>query len=186
MSGADLPESELHAARLDGEVFAVGECFGVVDDAASIRLRGASLAAVLPPRLIAEGRTAAWVHGAVDTLASPLELCVSVTARYRCLGRPGMSVREVVLDDGDTQVLGGMTVTTPLRTALDLVRCVEVFAEPEVLTVLALADGGGFHASHLVARLTDRRNLPNKSRALMRVRSAFGATGHPDHPALTR
>lgn len=175
LSTTDLPEPELRAARLDGELFAVGECFGVVGDADSAHLRGASLAAVLPARLIAEGRTAAWVHGAIGELGVPLELCVDSTARYRWMGKRGISVREVILDDGDTRSFGGMIVTTPLRTAIDLTRCVAVFAERELRMLRALAEIGCFGPEHLGAALAERRHLPNKARALARVRVAFGS-----------
>lgn len=174
LSTTDLPETELRAARLDGELFAVGECFGVVGDVDSPQLRGAALAAVLPPRLIAEGRTAAWVHGATANLGAPLELCADSTARYRWMGRRGVSVREVILDDGDTRSLGGMVVTTPLRTAIDLARCVTVFAEQDVQMLRALAEIGCFGAEQLGAALARRHHLPNKARALARVKVAFG------------
>jgi len=168
LSQRDLPEAELHAAKLDGELFAVDDCFAPVDEVDHVRLRAASLRAVLPPRLIAEQRTAAWVLGALRRTPSPHEVCAESSARYRSAG---MVVREVLLHEGDTVVIGGLRVTTPFRTALDLVRFADDFDTADGGTVLSLAELGRFPLDALLDHLDARRHLPQKLRARERLRA---------------
>lgn len=177
LSQSDLPLAELHAARLDGELFAIDECFGPVDVAEQSALRAASLAALLPPRLIAEQRTAAWVLGAMLDPPARHQLCVDTRARYRCADAPRFSVREVVLDDGETVVIGGLRLTTPLRTALDLARFCDPFGDDEAAIVAALGAAGQFGPDEAFADLTRRRHLPGKVRAAARLRAALPPTG---------
>lgn len=173
LSRLDLPEAELHAARLDGELFAVDECFAPVDEIAESHGRGRALAMLLPPRLIAEQRTAAWVLGAQHDAPVQHELCADSAARYRCLGLPRLTVREVVLDDGDTLLRGGIRVTTPLRTAIDLARISEDFGEAEKAIVVRLSTIGGFVLADALAYLDRRRGLPRKVRAAERLTGAL-------------
>lgn len=173
LSRSDLPEAELHAARLDGELFAVDECFSPIDLAPQASLRGASLAAILPVRLIAEQRTAAWVFGALLDPPAQHQLCANTAARYRFAGAARFTVREVVLDEADTTVLGGMRVTTALRTAIDLARFCERFGEAESRIVAGLQAAGGFTLHDAIAGLERRRHLPGKVRAARRLRTAL-------------
>jgi hypothetical protein len=167
LSRSDLPEAELHAAKLDGELFAVDECFALVDEVDHVRLRAAALRAVLPPRLIAEQRTAAWVLGAIRRIPTPHELCAESSARYR---PAGLVVREVLLHEGDTVVIGGLRLTTPFRTALDLARFADEFDAADRETVLRLAEIGRFEVAALLGHLESRRHLPQKLRAGDRLR----------------
>jgi len=173
LSRFDLPEAELHAARLDGELFAIDECFGPIDLAPQASLRAASLAAILPARLIAEQRTAAWVLGALLDPPVQHQLCADTAARYRFAGAARFTVREVVLEPDDTSVLAGLRVTTPLRTAIDLARFCEEFGEHEADIVAELARTGGFELPGAIAGLERRRHLPGKVRAAQRLRAAL-------------
>lgn len=173
LSRFDLPEAELHAARLDGELFAIDECFGPVDLAPQASLRAASLAAILPSRLIAEQRTAAWVLGALLDPPAQHQLCADSGARYRFAGAARFRVREVVLDADDVTMIGGLRVTTPLRTAIDLARFCAEFGEAEAAIVAGLARIGGFDLPDATAGLERRRHLPGKVRAAQRLRAAL-------------
>lgn len=177
LSRRDLPLAELHAARLDGELFAIDDCFGPVDVAEQAELRAASLSAVLPPRLIAEQRSAAWVLGSLLAPPARHQLCVDTRARYRCAAAPRFAVREVVLEDGETVVIGGLRVTTPLRTALDLARFCDPFGDDEARIVAALGAAGRFGADEAVADLGRRRHLSGKVRAAGRLRAALAPAG---------
>ena len=169
----DLPEAELHAARLDGELFAIDECFAPVDEIEVSHSRGSSLAAILPPRLIAEQRTAAWVLGALNDPPRQHQLCADSAARYRCLGRPRLIVREVILDETDVITRGGTRVTTALRTVLDIARFSVDFGSPENALVRDLARIGRFSRSDALADLERRRRLPGKARASKRLEAAL-------------
>jgi len=173
LSRFDLPQAELHAARLDGELFAIDECFAPIDLAPHASLRAAALAAIVPARLIAEQRTAAWVLGALLDPPAQHQLCADTAARYRFAGAARCTVREVVLDSDDTAVLGRLRVTTPLRTAIDLARFCVKFDAAEEDIVAGLAQIGGFDLRGAIAGLERRRHLPGKVRAAQRLRAAL-------------
>ena len=185
LSRFDLPEAELHAARLDGELFAIDECFGPIDLAPQASARAASLAAILPARLIAEQRTAAWVLGALLDPPAQHQLCADTAARYRFAGSARFTVREVVIDPTETVVVEGLRVTTALRTAIDLARFCPEFGAAEEDIVAGLARIGGFGLPGAIAGLERRRHLPGKVRAARRLQAALPpASG--GQPALTR
>lgn len=161
------------AARLDGELVSIGLCFGSVDEVVAPAHRGSSLAAVLPSRLIAERMTAAWVLGAVSEQPTTHQLCADAAARYRLVGRPDLVVREVAMDESDVEVHGGMRVTTPFRTAIDLARIGDETLDTELGAVRMLAGIGGFALDHALDQLDRRRHLPNKARAVARLTEAL-------------
>jgi hypothetical protein len=90
----------------------------------TVQTRAAALAIILPPFAVVCDRTAAWLHG-VDVLTyrelgtpPPLDL---VSIRDLTPSRlKGVNGGERDLDPLDITVIGGIRVTTPLRTALDL------------------------------------------------------------------
>lgn len=172
---ADLPAAELHAARLDGELFPLAEGFASIAGLDGPGLRAAAAAVGRSERLIADRRTAAWVWGVTARPPRPLEFCVDIRARTRPPRDPLVSVREVVLDEEDVMRFpGGGAVTTPLRTAVDLARtdgddggCAELLrglGAFEAVTVAAAA-----------ALMDRRRNLSGKRAALAVLRAALGS-----------
>ncbi|QZY30667.1 type IV toxin-antitoxin system AbiEi family antitoxin domain-containing protein [Nocardioides coralli] len=91
----------------------------------SIELRAEALAAVVPPFAVVTDRTAAWLH-MVDVLPAsavhempPVEIYSRARSRVR---RPSVTSGERRMRDEDVMVIGGVLVTTKLRTALDLGR----------------------------------------------------------------
>ncbi|MES2170071.1 MAG: type IV toxin-antitoxin system AbiEi family antitoxin [Actinomycetota bacterium] len=168
LSTHDLPSAELQAARLDGELFAIDECFSPIDEIEQRRHRAASLAAIVPDRLIAEQHSAAWVHGALLHAPARHEFCADTRARVRPAGAR-FALREVVIDDSDLMELGGMSVTTPLRTVLDLARFSSEFGEAERQVTRALMVCGRFGFIDCVSALDRRRNLPGKRQAIARL-----------------
>ncbi|WP_344772975.1 DUF559 domain-containing protein [Nocardioides panacisoli] len=90
----------------------------------TLAVRAAAAARVMRPHQIVCDRTAAWLHG-IDVLtygelgAVPdVEVCAR-RGHGPCL-RGGVDGRTRDLADGDIMEVGGVRVTTPLRTALDL------------------------------------------------------------------
>ena len=166
----DLPLAELHAARLDGELVRVDECFSPVDQPDSPALRAASLALQWPQRLIAEQHSAAWVWGALDTPPRRHELCASLGARARPPAARGLTVREVVIADDEIVAIGGQQVTVPSRTIVDLARF-----DPEVPRELlrSLARIGAVSLDDCRRALDRRRNLPNKRPAWALILAAL-------------
>ena len=170
----DLPEAELSAARLDGELFTLDECYWPTDTFETPHERAASLRAILPPRLIAERMTAAWIYGAIACPPTPLEVCADTAARYRSVGLSRCDIREVVLDQGDVVWLGGLAVTSPARTILDIARCAQVFGAAERAVVSRVAAAAGVEIEAVIAALRSRRHLPGKLATLGRLDEARG------------
>jgi len=177
LSDADLPYPELQAARLDGELFGIDECFSPIDEIELCDHRARSLSLRLAPKLIAEQRTAAWIYGALDSPPAVHELCAQIHARVRPASLARMVIREVVIDDCDLIVLGGMRVTTPLRTVVDLARFSARFEAVESSIILRLMSIAKFGIDECVVMLDRRRNLPGKLSALGRIRSSCGSFG---------
>lgn len=174
----ELPLPERMAARLDGELYALGDGHCPIDEAETPDLRLASVLRGRHPRLIAELATAAWVWGAATAPPRP-ELCVAVGARTRSAGVRGAGVREVVLAPHDVSRFAVGAVTTPLRTALDLARAREPFTTRDAESVRALALVGGFGLTEATAALDARRNLPERRRAAERLTAVLAPLRPP-------
>jgi hypothetical protein len=166
---SDLPAAELCAARLDGEVFMVADCFSPVDLPAQSADRAAALTAGLPSRLIAELHSAAWVLGAIACEPADHQFCSATDARAKPADLHGMTVREVVISPSETIAVGGARVTSPLRTACDLVRSSDLFDDDDRQIVLRLLRLGGATVDDCIEVLAARRNLPGKKLALTRL-----------------
>lgn len=165
----DLPAEELQAARLDGEVYAVDECFTPIDQQHQVSLRALALRTMVPPRLIAEQRTAAWVMGLMSRPPSIHQFCVSSTARVRPPASPRLSVREVVITDEEVVLVSGLRITGALRTAIDLARFSPEFGEQEESLVGGLMLIGRFTAEDCLSEMDRRTNLPGKHAAYRRL-----------------
>jgi hypothetical protein len=164
----DLPEAELHSAKLDGELYRIDQCFSPVDEIESREHRARALVLTIPARLIVEQRSAAWIYGAAE-LPSTHQFCVDISARVRTGTLVTLAVREVVITAGDLVDIAGLAVTTPVRTVVDLARNSPDFGDDELTMVGALMRIGGFGLEECRAVLDRRRNLPHKNLALERI-----------------
>ncbi len=99
--------------------------YAVVQLPETIELRAAALALVVAKGAVVTDRTAAWLHG-VDALPrsaphEPVPLDV-FSADHSRLRRPGVHSGIRMLGEDDITTVGGVRLTTKLRTALDLGR----------------------------------------------------------------
>jgi hypothetical protein len=172
LSRLDLPVVELGAMALDGEVYRIDDGFSAIDAVPGPALRAASLALHLPERLIAEQHSAAWIWGATSVPPTRHEVCADITARKRPSLDTRLIVREVVIEPADIELIAGVMVTRPLRTAVDLARFVVDWSDSDRLLVAALLDLGGATLRDCAAHMDRRRNLPGKKRALERLAGA--------------
>lgn len=118
--GERLSLAELGAARLDGVVVEVGDCFMPADTVEGADARAAGLHGLIPQQLAACGPTAAWIHGAGD--APPVIHHVRRTqpTRMRVEFSPRVVYHERRAKPEEIQVIGGVNVTAPIATALEL------------------------------------------------------------------
>jgi hypothetical protein len=145
------------------------------EDAAA---RARAAANALPPALrgrVALGRQcAAWVYGCAPP---PPLLSVVTDHRRRTTAVPpsgSTTMHQVALGPFDVNLVGGVPVTTPLRTALDIAVHGTEATAVEILAALAAAPGLDCQLRLVEAALANMRRVPGKTRALERLRQARG------------
>jgi hypothetical protein len=187
----DWPESELRAAVLAGELVPVGPCWSSPAEPQTPGLRAEAIAWRLPDaRLVAGNRTAAWIWGAVSRPPAPLEVCIS--PQLRVPADPDVRLREVRLEEVDLVRFGALRVTTPERTAVDLLRTPgrpaaashAGYGAPERDAVAGLLAIGEVSADSIRERLAALGRIPMVRQAERRLRGVLAERA--DHPALTR
>ncbi|MBW4041443.1 MAG: hypothetical protein HIU86_04865 [Acidobacteria bacterium] len=159
--------AERSVLRLDGECVPLGLSAVPVDVPVDRVVRAASLAsAVRRHGLVVDLRTAAWVHGAAPVLPQPLTLAIDVvSARRTKLVHP--APREVRFRPDDLERLGGVLVTTPLKTAFDLLRlAVDEDAETIATRLLRVA---GLSSPIAAALAQLQPGCPHKQRGIDRL-----------------
>ncbi len=171
LSTLDLPLAELSSARLDGELFALGEFWCPIDEIEGVPSRAIAASFLVPTRAIAERMSAAWIYGLVP---EPLrhQFCVDVGARAHVPHSPRLQLREVSCGPGETQTIAGLRVTTPLRTVVDLARWTADDSHDLVALLAALLHFGGFSDAAPATRICLRQNGPKKKVALRRLDQA--------------
>ncbi|TPX00758.1 hypothetical protein FJ656_31140, partial [Schumannella luteola] len=159
-----LPEVELQAMRLDGESYRLGLIEIPIGIRTTPHARAAAVLSGRSPRLVAALETAAWIWGAAARPPRDAFL-VGLAARWRPVAGAGIDVIESVIRPGDVVPLGPHAVTSPLRTALDLVRFRAGSPALDPPLLRALASRGGFTADDAVRALDRGRNLSGKRAA---------------------
>ena len=181
LSAHDLPLAELSGARLDGELFALADCWCPVDEIDGPPRR-AQAAGMLPasPRAIAERLTAAWIYGLAPEPRRH-QFFVQNTARMKLDPSARLLIREVSCPSDQLQTISGLRVTLPLRTAVDLARwhgesarqhshspgTDEVDRVPLIAALLRLA---GCTGTASASSLCQAPNFPFKARTLTLLR----------------
>lgn len=109
-----------------------------LEDTKELRLAAARL--VLPPHAVFCGVTAAWLHGVDVRREADLDVHVSFPKGRRIRSQRGLAVCQETLEIDDLMVIGGVRVTTPVRTAFDCARWLK--GVERVVVVDALAHAG--------------------------------------------
>jgi hypothetical protein len=169
LTSRDLPEVELQAAALDGEVWRVADGWASIVDPDDARLRADALASALGSTVVAARGTAAWIWGARAAAPRRLEAVVPSSARHHD-DRPGVQVGEVLIDDDETVTIGRVRVTTPTRTVLDLLRADDWSDEAERLVRTLIADHR-VDPRHVASLVRRHGRLPHRRRAASRMRT---------------
>lgn len=169
----DLPEAELHAAKLDGELYAIDQCFSPIDELDGKLNRARALSVTIPARLIAEQRSAAWIYGALPRPPRQHQFCADISARVRPAVLVAITVREVVIEACDLLTFSGLKVTSPMRTVVDLARNSVDLDDADLSVLSELMRVGRFGMAECRTILDRRRNLPNKHVAIERIEHAL-------------
>ncbi|MHA7238872.1 hypothetical protein [Arthrobacter sp. TMS1-12-1] len=176
-AGDIFTSAELQAMRLEGLVrLVIGESYLRSDFREDPPIRSRAAARCVPrsvrPR-VALGRTcAAWIYGCAPP---PAVISLVTDHRRRTTALPPFSMavmHQVALGPFDVNLVGGVPVTTPLRTALDIA----VHGEDREAVAILRAIGRDRELDcplRLVeAALVNASRVPGKTRALSRVRAA--------------
>ena len=180
LSPGALPLAELHAARLDGELFTIDERFSPVDEVETAWLRARALRSVAGTRMIAELDSALWVHGLLPVVPSIHTMCVPRSDRLKFPPSPRFVLREMTHEPGDTMEIAGLRVTVPARILHDLAL---VEREDVVGAARSILGRHPELAHECARRISDTPNLPGKGRALRRLEEWDVSDSQP---ALTR
>lgn len=172
IGGHEFSLAELSAARLDGELFAVGDGFVPVGIPIDARHRAAALLGDVPPGCTVVGRSAAWIHGAGGRCPTPVEIGgPGPSSRWV---RPYRSVRTMRIREGHRVIVpvGRLTlpVLSPVGTIIDLAR-IGSSAEDTAL-MEALARRCDLDGDEVLTALEEWTHLPGKSAVAHRVAAA--------------
>ncbi|WP_261164034.1 type IV toxin-antitoxin system AbiEi family antitoxin [Microbacterium sp. Marseille-Q6965] len=168
-----LSAAELRAAALDGDLVPLGSGWVPADAIQTPALRAASLAPLLRPGLAAVGLTAAWIHGALATLPQPCQAQRATAGGGRRVGSGRLRIRDALLPVEEQQEVGGVRVSTPARTLVDLtgdeiVGGGAVAARAEALSRLA---GNRTILADAAALAQRRARMPRRPEILRRLRA---------------
>lgn len=121
--------SELFSLVLDGTLYPIGDAFVCPDTVNDRLLRSQIFARYLPGASIANRHSASWIWGAKSSPPHKPQVCLDPARRSR-LSSIFDAVQHPISPD-DTLRLTGIRVTTPFRTALDIMLTSPQFDEEE-------------------------------------------------------
>ncbi|MDT0209450.1 type IV toxin-antitoxin system AbiEi family antitoxin [Curtobacterium sp. BRD11] len=175
LTSDDWPETELRAAVLAGELVPVGWCWASPAEPQTPALRAAAHAWRVPDeRVVVSGRSAAWIWGATSRPPSPVEVSVPPTVRIRV--DPDVRLREVRLPAEDTVLVGPIRVTSPERTAVDLLRAPGAFDASARDALRGLVAIGVVRVDEVRRRLAALGTIPMVRQAARRLDQAIAAS----------
>ena len=129
--GERLSQTELSAARIDGHVVDLGDAYIPADFVEGPDVRASTIAALVRPGTAACHQTAAWIHGAGDTPPGVHHVKRCVERRIRPVTSSRVVFHDTLLPEADVCALGGVAVSSPARTMLDL--ATTLHRDPRVL-----------------------------------------------------
>ncbi|WP_404432877.1 type IV toxin-antitoxin system AbiEi family antitoxin [Microbacterium lacus] len=121
-AGDRLSVAELSAARLDGDLVELGDAYIPADAVETRGLRAGSLRGTLGVTLAATHLSAAWIHGGVDEPPARHTVQRAVSRRVNHVLSRRIVYRDTNVALDDLLLIGGVWVTTPERTLVDLAR----------------------------------------------------------------
>jgi hypothetical protein len=171
-----LSRAELSAACLDGDLVELGEAYIPADAVETAALRAGSLARTLGDTLAATHLTAAWIHGAL--LHQPARHTVqrAVPRRLHVVPDRQLVYRDLSIPSSDLLLVGGVRVTSPVRTMIDLAR---VGDDDHARAAQLLAGTHTDAVADAIERL-EGGVLPHKRKALPILRGLVAGSGQDD------
>ncbi|WP_337006076.1 MULTISPECIES: type IV toxin-antitoxin system AbiEi family antitoxin [unclassified Microbacterium] len=157
--GGRLSQPELCAACIDGHVVELGDAYIPADLVETADVRATTIAHLVQPGSAACGPTAAWIHGAGDAPPAIHHVRRCVERRLRPVTNARLVFHDTVLPESDVVLLGGIPVSTPARTMLDL--ATTLHRDPRVRTWMdRLARACPTAPADAVVALQDMKRVP--------------------------
>ncbi|WES65444.1 type IV toxin-antitoxin system AbiEi family antitoxin [Microbacter sp. GSS18] len=177
-----LSTAELAAARLDGLLVELGEAYIPADAVETAALRAGSLVRLLGDARAASHLSAAWIHGALDGPPARHTVQRAVPHRLHASFDRRFVYRDPAIPPHDLVMVGGVHVTSPMRTIVDLARTPDP-AHAEA--ALRMARSEPRLAGEALARVTASGPFPRKRAAVMLLRE-LTATAAGGQDEVTR
>lgn len=175
--------SELFSMVRDGLLYPVDEVFVPIDAAPSIALRARAFSAHRPGTSIAHRQSASWILGTRYRPPQRPQVCLDPTRRARLPSR--FVVAQYPIDESEILHVADVRLTTPLRTALDLIVAEPHFDTAIAAEVLRLLDLSATTITHLTQAIeTSHRSGVRCARE--RVTTLTALTESEAYPSLTR
>lgn len=169
-----LSLAELTAACLDGDLVDLGHGYIPADAVETAALRAESLLPLVGEGLAATHLSAAWIHGFLHALPSRHTLQRASATRGNRLPPRSVVYRDLQVDQAQIVRIGGVQVTTALKTLCDLSRV----ADPEHRAAAARLIEDDPHLVPLAIEQLHASALPHKREALRMLRA--GRTSQED------
>ncbi|AIY00579.1 hypothetical protein ART_0980 [Arthrobacter sp. PAMC 25486] len=172
--------AELHAMKLDGVLAAViGEAFRSTTQEETPGHRAAALVhhipAAMAPRAVLGQLSAAWVYGCAPP---PTVIALLQNHEGKSASLPpfsGCTLRQVYLSPQEVLSIGGVLVTSPLRTALDVARTAPEALARAVLEALSRESAFRCSLGRIRQALQAATHVPGKLRGLDLVQGMIDA-----------
>ncbi|NJC22248.1 hypothetical protein BJ994_001324 [Arthrobacter pigmenti] len=176
--GTLFSEVELQAMQLDGlMVHVCGNSYVRTDQPATPAIRAQSAINVVPRalqhRVALARQSAAWVYGCAP---APAIVSLVTDHRRRTTALPPFSdavMHQVTLGPCDLHAIGGVDVTSPLRTALDTAIHGQDDWAVEALRRISSMPELRCPLELVILSLESSARVPGKARALSRLREAL-------------
>lgn len=173
--GDKLALAELCSARLDGHLVEIDEAYMPADTVEGTTARALAVSAFVPEGTAAMGPTAAWIHGAGDAPPLTHHIQRALSRRIRVTMMPRREYHEIHLPGTDSMRIAQLTLTTPVRTLVDLARMSQARADflpwlGDLVAILPAESAGEAHD-----RLRAQGSLPGKRHGL-RLLAELAAT----------
>lgn len=176
--GALFSSAELQAMCLDGlMVHVCGDSYVRTDQPFTPAIRAQSAINAVPRslhrRVALARQSAAWVYGCAP---APAVVSLVTDHRRRTTALPAFSaavMHQVTLGPCDLHTVGGVEVTSPLRTALDVAIHGQDAWAVDALKRIAAASELRCPLHLVILSLENTARVPGKARALNRLREAL-------------
>lgn len=169
-----LPQTVLSAEILNGTLRRLGHGTAALLDAASAQARARSVFPEAHPGIVFSGQTAAWIWGVYRVCPAVREYSVRPSARTSMSLHFATVRREVALSPDEITRIGRFEITTPLRTAADILRAVTDLSTEDTVACRLLLSRSANPREQLEHSIAMKNRAPHTRRLRSHLRELYG------------